>query len=68
MARHLKPGDRVVMTDEAVAQGLKGHSGSPYGTVKRLDRRGLLVVVKDGQVTEHSYHPDFWRRLDTTEE
>lgn len=58
----LKPGDRVVMTDEAIRYRLQGRFNKRTGVFKSMTPRGLIRVLRDGVKNPESYHQDFWMK------
>ena len=63
--RNLNCGDRVVMTQEGIDQGLIGRAimrnGTVYGTVITTQPdSGLLRVRRDGIAGSESYASNFW--------
>ena len=58
-------GERVHMTDEAVAQGLMPKNRLRYGTITgwSWSNDALVRVHLDGQAIGQLYHMDFWEAL-----
>lgn len=56
-------GDRVVMTEQGLKQGLG--SRSKTGVVKGYAKSGNVIVHRDGLKRADSWHPNFWRALPT---
>lgn len=54
-------GDRVVMTEQGLKQGLGDRSKT--GVVKGYAKSGNVIVHRDGLKRADSWHPDFWRAL-----
>lgn len=63
-------GQRVRMTEEAIAQHLQGTSNRRSGVVKGFPSTGfgdiprLVYIVRDGTRTKVSYHMKFWEACD----
>lgn len=63
-------GDRVRMTEKAISAGLHGYKANRrVGTVRAFpthalaqDPKVLVVIRRDGERSNHTYHMDFWER------
>jgi hypothetical protein len=63
MSEELKPGDRVVMTEHALRQGLDGPHGRFRGVVTHVSpRRGTVYVKRDGLRGSVAYSPKMWKK------
>jgi len=63
-------GDRVVMTEKAIEQGLQGGEKGPAvasstGVVHRDQEGSLMMILRDNRKHPQSYHVSFWN-LDHT--
>ncbi len=57
----LRPGDRLVMTEAGIRQGLAPR-GVVTGLLMSLTHEQHLVILRDGYRSRETYHPKFWRR------
>lgn len=63
-------GDRVRMTERAINAGLQGHKADRRTGIVRAfpthadtqDPNVLVVIRRDGEKRNHTYHMDFWER------
>lgn len=60
MKKEIKWGTKMVTTERAIKKNIfpKHRKGICLGSSEDF----YLVVVCEGQVTPHTYHPSFWRK------
>lgn len=60
---YLEPGDRVVMTPEAIRRGLGGRITTGTVTTVFYLNRNYVGVTRDGMKREGNWHASFWRKI-----
>ena len=56
----LREGQRLIMTDDAIKQGLIGQAKSATGIFRGISGRGFIIVQRDGLTGVNHYSPIFW--------
>lgn len=64
----MKKGDRVVLTDEGIRNGLAGRSYRRNGIVTTTENNGVVTVHRLGDMEgkNHRYAVRYWRLADET--
>ncbi len=59
--RSLKPGDKVLLSDEGRKYGLQGKAPTILGYVQKIMvAGGMIQILRHGMKTAYWYSRDFW--------